>query len=123
MLEETVRLKNTGFETKTLWDWMQLLIIPLFLTSGALLLNSSERNNERELATDHQQEAALQAYLDRMADMLLKDNLTSSSNTEVRKVARIRTLTVLQGLDVKRKATLLRFLYEAELINIGDTII
>ena len=70
-LIETVRAKNTGFEVKTLWDWMELLIIPLFLAGGAFFLNRSERNNEREIATDRQREAAFQAYLTQMKDLLL----------------------------------------------------
>ena len=127
MLEETVRLKNTGFETRTLWDWMQLLIIPLALTGGALYLQRAERTVERqsteiraklerEIATDRQQEAALQSYLDYMADLLLNENLLTSGNEELRNVARIRTLTVLRGLDARRKGLLLLFLYESGLI-------
>jgi len=128
MLVETVRLRNTGFETKTLWGWMELLIIPLVLALGAFLLNRSERvierqsaegraKLEREIATDRQQEAALQAYLDRIAELLLKEKLRNSENDEVQNVARIRTLTVLRGLDAKRKGLVVRFLHEAKLIN------
>jgi uncharacterized protein YjbI with pentapeptide repeats len=133
ILIETIRAKNTGFETKTLWDWMELLIIPLVLASGALYLNRSERaverkiaddraKLEREIATDRQQEAALQAYLDRMADLLLNENLRVSENEEVRNVARIRTLTVLRGLDAKRKGIVLRFLQESDHISGAPTI-
>jgi len=127
ILEETIRAKNTGFEVKTLWDWMDLLIIPLFLAGGAFFLNRSEREIEqqaaenrakleREIATDRQQDAALQSYLDRMADLLLKENLRVSENEEVRNVARIRTLTLLPGLDANRKRMVLLFLYESGLI-------
>lgn len=42
LLEETIRLKNTGFERKTLWDWMELLVIPFVLALAAYLLNRSE---------------------------------------------------------------------------------
>jgi len=130
----------TGFTTKTLWDWMELLIIPLVLAGGVFYLNRSERaverriaedrtkedrrladdraKLEREIATDRQQEAALQAYIDRMAELLLKEELRNSEeNEEVCNVARIRTLTVLRGLDPKRKGLVLLFLKEAELIN------
>ena len=43
ILEETIRFGNTGFETKTLWDWMELLVIPLVLALGAFVLNRSEK--------------------------------------------------------------------------------
>jgi len=127
ILVETVRAKNTGFETKTLWDWMELLVIPLVLAGGALFLQQSERSIdrktaedrvmlERELVTDRQQEAALQAYLDRMTELLLKENLRTTTNEEVRNVARMRTLTVLRGLDSKRKVIVVVFLFESGLI-------
>jgi uncharacterized protein YjbI with pentapeptide repeats len=122
ILEETIRRKNTGFETKTLWDWMDLLIIPLFLAGGAFFLDRSEKAHEREIETDRQQEAALQAYLDRMADLLLENELLTTKNEEVKNVARTRTLTVLRGLDGIRKGIVISFLKEAGLIN-GNTFI
>ncbi|MFL7870008.1 MAG: pentapeptide repeat-containing protein [Anaerolineales bacterium] len=98
---------------KTIWDWLQLLIIPLALAVGAYYLNKKERELEREVAKDHQQERALQAYLDRMSDLLLGQDL---QDEKVRNVARIRTLTVLRGLDARRKGMLLLFLNESGLI-------
>ena len=123
LLEETIRLRNTGFGTKTLWDWMELLIIPLFLAGGAFFLNRSERNTEHEIATDRQQEAALQAYLDRMAELLLEEKLRTTKKDEVRDVARTRTLTVLRGLDARRKRLVIIFLHEAKLISKEKTIV
>lgn len=95
---------------KTLWDWLELLIIPVFLAVGVFILQRSEGTVEREIATDRQQEAALQAYLDRMADLLLKEKLLTSENEEVWNVARVRTLTVLRGLNAARNNIVLRFL-------------
>src|SRR5690242_9169256 len=81
-------VKWTGFgkatSAKTLWDWMNLLLIPLVLTGCAFLLNHSKREEgrqqaerhadlEREIAKDRQQEMAFQSYIDRMADLLQKD--------------------------------------------------
>ena len=119
---------------KTLWDWFQLLVIPLSLFIGGYLLNSSERalerqiaedraKLEREIATDRQQEAAHQAYLDKMAELLLKENLRTTENEEVRHVARTLTLTILRGLSPRRKGNVIIFLYEAKLINRGETTI
>lgn len=123
LLEETIRLKNTGFETKTLWNWMELLIIPAVLAGGAYFLNRAERNNERQIETDRQQEVALQSYLDRMADLLLKENLLTSESNQVRHVARTRALAVLRGLDSRRKALVLQFLREANLATPPNSII
>lgn len=102
---------------KTLWDWMELLLIPLALAGGAFYLNRAERETERQIATDRQQEAALQSYLDRMSDLLLKENLRTSENEEVGNVARTRTLAVLRGLDARRKSVVLQFLHESKLVE------
>jgi len=117
ILVETVREKNTGFETKTLWDWMELLIIPFILAVGAFFLNRSERKTEREIAKDRQQEQALQSYLDQMTELLLEKDLGNTENIEIRLVAKTRTLTVLRGLDGQRKRYVLQFLRDAKLIG------
>lgn len=127
ILAETIKAKNTGFETKTLWDWMELLIIPLVLAIGAFFLQRSERaveretaekraDLEREIAKDHQQEAALQAYLDHMSELLLKEKLRTTENQEVRGVARTRTVSVMRVLDTKRNDLVIQFLREAKLV-------
>jgi len=123
--------------SKTLWDWMQLLIIPAALTIAALLFNSTTSRNEQEIATersraehdialDNQRENLLQAYLDRMSELLLGSYLsTSEPSDQVRSIIRARTLTILTKLDGTRKGNLLKFLYESRLINMnkGSSII
>lgn len=42
---------GTGFENKTLWDWLQLLIIPLALAIIALLYNLASTRTEQKIAT------------------------------------------------------------------------
>jgi uncharacterized protein YjbI with pentapeptide repeats len=122
--------QNQKFQrAKTLWDWMQLLIIPVVLAGGVYWLNESARQSEqaiadqraqieRNIASDNIQETALQTYLDRMTELLLDKKLRESeNNSEVRAVARARTLTVLRRLGGDRKGALLRFLYEADLLH------
>ena len=117
-----------SLQAKTLWDWMNLLLLPLIIIGGALLLNRSRRIMERqqgeelssvnrEIASDRQKEEALQAYFDRIADLLLKDKLSKFSPEDVRAVARIRTLAVLRGLDPRRKGLVLLFLKDSSLID------
>jgi uncharacterized protein YjbI with pentapeptide repeats len=120
---------------KTLWDWMELLIIPIVLGFGALWFNRSERKNDRkiaeernkneqEIAADRMREAALQTYIDRMTELLLEKDLRNSKpEDEVRDVARTRTLTTLRILDPVRKGLLVRFLTEAELIRKDSPVI
>lgn len=156
VLIETVKVKNTGFETKTLWDWMELLIIPLVLVIGAFLLNKSERETERKLATErieedrrvaeeqreedrrvaeihsrleheitisHQQEVALQAYFDRMSELLIEKKLRTTNDEEVRDVARARTVSAMRWLNTERNNLVIQFLREAKLITDENSIL
>ena len=148
-----IRFYGTGFKGKTLWDWMQLLFIPVVLAVAGFWFNHRERKaaelrteneriaaelraeaeqeieqqrakSEREIAEDNQHEAALQAYIDKIAELLLEKKLRESkSEDEVRKIARIRTLTTLALLDKKRKQDVLHFLIESGLIEQDTTFI
>ena len=114
----------TGFGDKTLWDWLQLLVVPTVLAVGGFLFTRSERRNDLEIASQHTQDAALQAYIDQMTMLLMEHGLHSSApGDDVRAVARARTLTTLQGLDGGRKANLLQFLYESDLITKGRSVV
>jgi uncharacterized protein YjbI with pentapeptide repeats len=106
--------------SKTLWDWMQLLIIPIALGLGAWWLNKQERENERKLTEDRQQEATLQTYLDKMYELLLKEDLLrrqADIGQPVRNVAQARTTTALRVLNVQRRHIVTGFLYDAYLVN------
>jgi uncharacterized protein YjbI with pentapeptide repeats len=112
----------TGFVGKTLWDWLQLLFVPILLAiGGAWFTNRQTQESNRE-NKDNQRETALQAYLDNMSELLLHEKLHTQTegNAEVeeaQKIARIRTLTVLPRLDGARKRNVLQFLYESGLIE------
>ncbi len=130
----------TGSNQQALQNWLALLIAPIMLIGGILLFNRAMRRNEqrtqhelkiaewyaqheREIESERFREAAFQAYLDRMTELLLEKGLRRSrAGAEVRDIARARTLTVLRGLDGPHKGILLRFLYETELIKNKTTI-
>ena len=125
---------------KTVWDWLQLLVVPLMLAvigfwftaqqearqneleeqraRQAQKIENQRAEAERELAEQRAQNEALQAYLDQMGMLLLDRNLrTAEENSDVRNVARARTLTTLAALDPYRKQKVLRFLDETQLIQ------
>lgn len=109
---------------KTLWDVLELLIVPIILAVGALFFNQQARQNEEKIAEDHNREEALQKYLDKMTELLIDEDLRQSpEGSECRSVARSRTLTTLRTLDGTRKGLLLRFLYESKLLDKGKAII
>jgi len=137
---------------KTLWDLLQLLVVPLILAIGGFWFNQIQKDREqraineraerekreteqraktereateqrakteREIAADNQREAALQNYIDKMSELLSHENLRKSrKGAEVRTIAHVRTLTVLQRLDAARKGNVLQFLYESGLLDI-----
>lgn len=123
------------YRGKTFWDLLELMIIPAILAVGLFWLNQSARRVELEIAgkrdeaqrerdDERDHEAALQAYLDKMTELILKQELsTSRSEDPVRDVARSRTLTVLRVIDGTRRGLILRFLYEAGLINKTNTVV
>jgi uncharacterized protein YjbI with pentapeptide repeats len=78
----------------------------------------SERQN-----TDNQHETALQAYLDKMSELLLEKHLKSHPEDEVREIAGVRTLTILARLDAHRKRSVLHFLHESGLIDKSKRIV
>jgi predicted YcjX-like family ATPase len=61
---------------------------------------------------------AMSAYLDQMSSLLLERDLRESEeDSEVRTLARARTLAVLSGLDRRRKTAVMHFLVEEALIQ------
>jgi len=135
---------------KTLWDWLQLLLIPLLIAAGGWLFNIQQDNRNEELKkieinnadkryntdirnTNNQLlDNILQKYLDNMQDLIVNHNLRNSGdNDPIRDVARGQTLVAIQRLDPDdpnarsnwRKARLLQFLHEVKLINKDHPII
>ena len=121
---------------KTLWDWMQLLFIPVVLAVAGFWFNHRERKaaelraeaereierqrakTESDIAEDNQRETALQEYIDKMSELLLHEKLRESKpEDEVRTIARVLTLTVIRRCDAERKGSVLLFLHESGLIG------
>ena len=119
---------------KTLWDWLQLLIVPAILIGVTFVWSASQsssdnRREDRRIAADRaaaeeaRQDTTLQGYLDQMSGLMLREKLlTSTEDSAVRPVARTVTLAALRRLDGERKAAVVQFLYEAQLLGgITDT--
>jgi hypothetical protein len=94
----------------------------------ALEDRNEKDKTDRWIAKDAQREAALQAYIDKLSDLLLKEHLGELTPdgkpepifSEVRKIARAQTLVLLPHLDETRKRSVLLFLQESQLITIVD---
>lgn len=102
---------------KTLWDWLQLLIIPAALGLATVWYNARQTRRADLLANDNRAEEALTTYVERISELLLQHHLTGIEDADVRAVARARTLMALRNLNEHRKVILLRFLYDSRLID------
>jgi uncharacterized protein YjbI with pentapeptide repeats len=80
---------------------------------------------ERELARNNQEAILLQAYIDTITELLLEEHLgeltadgkLKSEYEQVRKIARVRTITLLAQLDAGRIGYVFAFLREAGLMS------
>jgi uncharacterized membrane protein len=99
-------LNGTGFAGKTLWDWLQLisaLAIPVVVGFGAVWFTTRQGKVADAENKDNQRETALEKYIDKMSELLLEKKLRDSAEEdEVRKIARVRTITILFQLDARR---------------------
>jgi uncharacterized protein YjbI with pentapeptide repeats len=116
-------------QSRKLWDWLQLLVVPLVLAGAAYALNEAQSDREhrqqearakddRAIAVDTQREAALRTYLQQMSDLMLNHDLYELDTRKlgVASLARTLTLTVFRRLDLQRKGLVLRFLDESGLL-------
>lgn len=108
---------------KRLWDWLSLLIVPFFLACAVWALNDSRKRSEARTENDRQRQKSLDDYFEWTSSLILAGHLDDLEKGEqARRLARTRTLTVLQTLDADRKAQVLQFLYEAEMLRAPPTI-
>jgi len=109
---------RTGLSDKTLWDFLQLLIVPLALAGIGYWFTAQQDARQGEIEEQRAQDAALQAYLDQISTLLLEEK--DLRNERMQTLLRARTLTVLGRLDARRKTQVVQFLDEAKLISNVD---
>jgi hypothetical protein len=117
---------------KTLWDWLQLLIVPLVLALAAFALNAAQSDRDRRQeerraardrlsADDRAREDTLRTYLQQMSELITRHGLSTEvgkgATPDARTLARTLTLIALRRLDGARKGLVVQFLFEADLIN------
>jgi uncharacterized protein YjbI with pentapeptide repeats len=118
-----------GFRGKTLWDWLQLLIVPAILIAVTFAWSATQTRNDnkredrrinadRTAAEEARRDATLQTYLNQMSALMLEQKLLSSKPGDaVRAVARTVTLATLRRVGRERTVEVVRFLAEAGLLS------
>jgi hypothetical protein len=116
-----------GFRGKTVWDFLQLLIVPLMLVAIGLVfslqqdarqqrIEDQRAEAERELAEQRAQDEALQAYLDQMSQLMLERKLLEAEQgAPVHTLAQARTSTIILRLDAEHNESVIRFLGDSGL--------
>ncbi|PSN17046.1 hypothetical protein C7271_19780 [filamentous cyanobacterium CCP5] len=135
----------TGFKGKTLWEWFDLLVVPVSLAILGYFLQRQQQKQaaeaareQRETAANEEKEEILQVYFDRLSTLLVDKNLLAiaakvhpekgepTATHEEQElfdaavdVIRARTLSILRRFegDASRKTSVVRFLLEAEVIS------
>ena len=117
----------TGFPAKRLFDWIQILVIPVAVAIGTFALNRAAKKRDDTAQARAAEESSLQSYLEYISRMLTDPDRPlrrSLMGDNLSVVARAHTLTVLGRFeDGERKRSVLQFLYEAGLINRNYTVI
>jgi uncharacterized protein YjbI with pentapeptide repeats len=131
-------LPTEGIErAKTLWDWMQLLLVPLGLLLATIGFGAIQERNRRleertaqELEAERARENALQMFLNDIGQLIRENNLgeeppkneeapTQARRERIRALAQAKTNTILALLknDDDRRLHAIEFLGRAQLLT------
>jgi uncharacterized protein YjbI with pentapeptide repeats len=118
--------KVTGFGEKTIWDALQILIVPSALAVAGfwfqdftkkqdVKLAESKTKQELQVADSKAKQETLTKYLDQMSDLLEKGLLKSKQDSPIFIIAQSKTVIALQSLDPKGQHLVIQFLESANL--------
>lgn len=130
----------TDFNDKTLWQWLELIGVPLTLAVLGYFLQRQERKRteaisreQQKIADNKEKEEILQTYIDRLSSSLIDKNIfaigigTEKSITPEQRalvdtylyVVRARTFSILRRFsgDSQRINSVIRFLRESDIFQ------
>ena len=103
---------------KTLWDWLQLLLVPVVLAIVAFAFNAGQASINQQIQDQSKQEQVINDYLNQMSTILLQSKLHSSQPGDpIRALAQASTLAALGRLDSEHKNIIVLFLYRADILK------
>lgn len=108
----------SGFGGKTVWDFVQLLLVPVLVVIVAEKVNDAANARQEREAAEKYQEVIFTEFLKDTTKLLLEERMTDPEADPLAVTAmRARTLTVFRELHGKRKRHVMEFLRECKLIN------
>lgn len=121
---------DSGYRSgKYLWDWLEIIIVPLVLTLVGVYFNTRQKKAEIENAAEtekrktiqnqiKEQESELSRYFEKINDLILRDGLAKeSASLEVKSIARSMTTEILQKISIEYAPKVINYLYENHLIE------
>jgi hypothetical protein len=117
----------TGFRGRTVWDWLQMLVVPLMLVAVGFWFTTQQEVRQQQIEDQRSQDTALQAYFDGMTNLLIDEQGTQlrklDPDAEVQRLIQARTETLLAILDKDRKVSVVLFLARSDVIPKGDPLV
>jgi len=108
----------TGFKSKTLWDRAELLLVPILIAIGGWAFTMMQDKSNVRTEKENFQQSFLENYLNVITELMLDGKLRESDkDSEIRNIARARTINFFNTADNSRAGLILQFLYESNLIN------
>ena len=131
---------KSRFPGKGLWDYLEILLVPVLLFGLGVLLDSrskardaTQRNEAERIRQEENRDQALQLYFDRVSSILLDKQVISLAEAakllgpnykdplveSARDVIRAQTLAILRvfSADEEKKSSVVRFLIESEILS------
>lgn len=107
-----------GPRSKTLWDWLDLLLIPLAVGLVGWIFKEAEKEKATRMEKERTQNQTLDSFVKTITDLIVNHNLgTADAKHGSHVIARTRTILALSTLDRLRKGQVLQFLFESGLID------
>lgn len=124
---------------KTIWDWLELLIVPILIAIAAGIftlistsrqieisrqLNEIHKQRDKDVKNRNQQDLLLE-YMDEISGLVEQQllNLDDNDSKAQKTIATARTISILRALDSDRKGELIQFLSTVQLINADNPVI
>ena len=92
--------------SKTLWDWLSLLIVPLVLAGAGYWFSRRQSEQQERRAAEERRDTVLRDALDRLGEAYLRDPVPVEN-------VRAHLLATLRQLDGERRSILMGFLNDA----------
>lgn len=103
---------------KTLWDWLELIIIPISIGLFVWVFKEFEKEENKRAELEKSRDATLDSFMKIMSELLIQNDLACNPDQKKIAIVRTRINMCLAQLDGYRKGLILQFLYESNLIDI-----